>query len=77
MTDVHPLRTAVEYKFGIFLVDCIVGEMDVSLFKVVLVWSNIRFSCKSSQTFLIDIEPEGTDSTNKNIDSEIKLKSIN
>jgi hypothetical protein len=77
VTDVHALTARVVDEFGIFFVDGVVGEMDILFAQIVAVGRHVRLSCKPGQSLLVDVEAQGTDSAQQDIDSEVELESLN
>jgi hypothetical protein len=57
VAHIHSLTACVKDEFRIFLVDCVVRQVDVLLFEVALVGFDIGLGCKTGKTLLIDIEP--------------------
>jgi hypothetical protein len=60
---VHSLVAGVVDKLWIFLVDRVVGEVDVLLAQVVLVGSNIGLGCKPCQALLVNVDSHRTNTT--------------
>ena len=72
----HVIFIFVEDKLIAFLVDGVVGEVHADILNVVLIRDNIAFSCKSGQSFMVEINSKRIDSSYEDIESEIKLQSI-
>lgn len=63
-------------EIGVFLIDAVVGEV-LEPFVLAVVGAGVIFlRSKSGQPFLIDIDPQGVDSCDRNIDSQVELQPI-
>ena len=73
MTNIIIFVRCIEYKLGALFIYRIVSEVHHDIIVIQIRWLLILHSCKSSQTFLIDIYPQGVNTPQQNVNSEIKL----
>lgn len=77
MTHTIIVFILVLHELGTILVDRIVGQVHEQVFEVVILWGHIHLSSKPAEPFFIHINPQGINSAQEHVDSEIEFKSLN
>ena len=77
MANIIVGRVFIGLKGLWILVDSVIRQMHIQVVKIVLIGSYVFFSCKSSQSFPEDEEPQGIDAIDEHIYSQIKFQIIN
>jgi len=73
MSNVHVLFTGIKHKLFVSFVYCVVGQVNIGIFEILLTWPFIALSGKTGQPLLIDVDPHWITSVDENVDSHIEL----
>ena len=76
MPHVILIRILVEHIILALLVDSVVSKVHVAMLQIHSVGARIRHGAESSQTFLMDEDPQRVTGGDEDINAEVELKTI-
>lgn len=70
------IRRGVKYKFTVFLIDRVVGQVLALIAQILLVGGLVGFGGETSHALFVHVDSEGVDPCKQHVDPEVELQSL-